>query len=81
MSAHEPADPLALFPLPNTSTDPPMSASAPDLLISRRHRNTRALLTLAAAILLLTPIAAYFWFLHTYGVNAVWYDQWENVGS
>ena len=31
------------------------------------------------ALLLLLSIGMYFWFLHQYGVNAIWYDQWENV--
>lgn len=33
----------------------------------------------AAALLLLIPIALYFWFVHQYGVNAIYYDQWNDV--
>lgn len=31
------------------------------------------------AALLLIPVAIYFWFVHQFGVNAIWYDQWANV--
>lgn len=30
-------------------------------------------------MLLLFPIALYFWFIHQYGVNAILYDQWNDV--
>jgi hypothetical protein len=33
----------------------------------------------AAALLLLLPIALYFGFIHKYGVNAIYYDQWNDV--
>ena len=33
----------------------------------------------AAALLLLIPIGLYFWFIHQYGVNAIYYDQWNDV--
>ncbi len=25
------------------------------------------------------PVIAYFWLIHHYGVNAIWYDQWDDV--
>jgi hypothetical protein len=28
---------------------------------------------------LLIPVAIYLWFIHQYGVNAIWYDQWDNI--
>ena len=31
------------------------------------------------AVLFLIPVALYVWFVHEYGVNAIYYDQWENV--
>jgi hypothetical protein len=31
------------------------------------------------AVLLLIPVALYVWFVHEYGVNAIYYDQWDNV--
>ena len=34
----------------------------------------------AAAVLLLVPVALYFWFIHQYGVNGIFYDQWDNIG-
>jgi hypothetical protein len=33
----------------------------------------------AATLLLLIPVALYFWFIHRYGVNAIYYDQWNDV--
>src|ERR1017187_9885005 len=33
----------------------------------------------AAALLLLIPIALYFWYIHQYGVNSIYYDQWNDV--
>ncbi len=32
-----------------------------------------------AAVLLLIPVAVYFGFIHQYGVNAIYYDQWNDV--
>jgi hypothetical protein len=25
------------------------------------------------------PVIAYFWLIHHYGVNAIWYDQWDDI--
>jgi hypothetical protein len=33
----------------------------------------------AGALLLLLPVALYFWFVHRYGVNAIYYDQWNDI--
>jgi hypothetical protein len=33
----------------------------------------------AGALLLLLPVGLYFWFVHRYGVNGIYYDQWENI--
>ena len=30
-------------------------------------------------LLLLIPIVLYFWYIHRYGVNAIYYDQWNDV--
>ena len=30
----------------------------------------------AAVCVLALPVVVYFWFIHRYNVNAVWYDQW-----
>ena len=38
-----------------------------------------SLLCGAAAVLLLVPVALYFWFIHRYGVNAIYYDQWNDI--
>ncbi len=32
-----------------------------------------------SAVLLFVPAALYFWFIHHYGVNAIYYDQWNDV--
>ena len=32
-----------------------------------------------AGVTLLIPVGLYFWFIHRYGVNAIYYDQWNNV--
>jgi hypothetical protein len=34
---------------------------------------------LVTALLLVIPVTTYFWFIHQFGVNAIWYDQWDNV--
>ena len=31
------------------------------------------------ALLLLIPVATYFWYIHQFGVNAIWFDQWDNI--
>ncbi len=30
-------------------------------------------------LVLLIPAAAYLWFVHSFAVNAIYYDQWDNV--
>ena len=43
-------------------------------------QGTRALIVRPeTAALLFVPVAIYFWFIHQFGVNAIWYDQWDNV--
>ncbi len=39
----------------------------------------RRVLTGLAAFGFLLPVAAYFWFVHQYGVNMIWHDQWDDV--
>jgi hypothetical protein len=34
----------------------------------------------AGALLRLVPVVMYLAFIHEYGVNAIYYDQWENIG-
>ncbi|HXW34196.1 MAG TPA: Ig-like domain-containing protein [Acidimicrobiales bacterium] len=38
-----------------------------------------AVLAAVTGTFLLAPIIVYLWFLHAYGVNAIFYDQWVNV--
>jgi hypothetical protein len=30
-------------------------------------------------LVLLIPAATYLWFVHSFAVNAIYYDQWDNV--
>jgi len=41
---------------------------------------TKSVLLGAGALVLLVPVVMYFAFIHKYGVNAIYYDQWENIG-
>ena len=51
-----------------------------DQLESDIVEGTRALVARReTAALLLIPAIVYFWFVHVYGVNAIWYDQWDNI--
>ncbi len=52
-------------------------AAVPSDTADARGRGTY--LVGAAALLLLIPIASYFWFIHRYGVNTIYYDQWNDV--
>ncbi len=46
----------------------------------RRERSwTRRPAAYLAVFGLAVPVAAYFWFIHQYGVNTIWFDQWEDV--
>lgn len=73
----------------STDAEPAGSSSPPgrqvfvnELRVDIREA-TRALTALAArpeaALLFLIPVAIYFLFIHEYGVNAIWYDQWQDV--
>jgi hypothetical protein len=46
----------------------------------QRRGGAFSILLSAGAVLLLVPIALYVWFIHRYGVNAIYYDQWDNIG-
>ena len=39
----------------------------------------RGLVTSATVALLLIPIVAYFWLIHQYALNIVYYDQWSDI--
>lgn len=47
--------------------------SSPSSALNRSLRWT-------GALLLLVPVVMYFAFIHAYGVNAIYYDQWDNIG-
>jgi hypothetical protein len=53
------------------------AAIAPDVAKTRGRVVT--VFVGASGLLLLIPIALYFWFIHQYGVNAIYYDQWNDV--
>ena len=40
---------------------------------------TRRLLNGLAVLGFALPVVLYFWFIHNYGVNAVWFDQWDDI--
>ena len=40
---------------------------------------TRRLLASLAVLGFPLPVSAYFWFIHHYGVNVIWRDQWSDV--
>jgi hypothetical protein len=46
---------------------------------SARRRAAHALGRPEAFLLLLIPAAIYLWFVHSFAVNAIYYDQWDNI--
>jgi len=44
-------------------------------------KSSRSLVLTTPAVLLAfaLPIAGYFWFIHQYGVNIIYYDQWSDI--
>jgi hypothetical protein len=44
-----------------------------------RTRGRISFTRLETGVLFLIPVALYVWFVHEFGVNAIYYDQWENV--
>jgi hypothetical protein len=66
-------------------TDPVAQRSVPEAhrSLPRRqhetdHPNYRPVTFLTIAGFCV-PIASYFWLIHRYAVNAVWYDQWDDI--
>ena len=41
---------------------------------------TRRGFTWLAALGFVAPLVAYFWFIHQYGANMIWHDQWSDIG-
>jgi hypothetical protein len=63
------------------TVDPPTGVeTAPAPSTTGTRAGAATLFLRAAAVLLLVPVALYFWFIHRYGVNAIYYDQWNDVG-
>ncbi len=46
---------------------------------SEKSQSVRRVLTGLTVLGFVLPVAAYFWFIHNYGVNMIWYDQWWDV--
>ncbi len=46
---------------------------------AQRSPTTRWAITGIGVLGLALPVAAYFWFIHHYGVNTIWNDQWDDV--
>ncbi len=55
------------------------SITEPDSEQTTHPNRTAAVVLEAAAVLLLVPVALYFWYIHRYGVNAIYTDQWNDV--
>ena len=70
---------------PSTGEEPPGSSRPSGLRVLNQLQvdilaGTRAFVNRPeTAVLLLIPVAIYFWFIHQFGVNAIYYDQWDNV--
>jgi len=77
MAKHE-CDPLV--PTVNTSMRSmrPFSSSSTERATTLRH-SSAGLLSLLAVLGFALPASAYLWFVHHYGVNAIWGDQWDDV--
>ena len=60
----------------------PISAPQADSATAARPSRTRGRISFTrpeTAALLLIPVALYVWFVHEFGVNAIYYDQWDNI--
>jgi hypothetical protein len=62
----------------------PISAPQAESTVAAQPSRTRGRISAffsrpETAVLLLVPVALYVWFVHEFGVNAIYYDQWDNV--
>lgn len=57
----------------------PQPGSHPPGLCGDASSRQRHLLRILAVALLLVPMVAYFWLIHRYARNVVFYDQWSDV--
>ena len=48
-------------------------------LPGKRDVPRRVAVGVFTAALFVVPVMAYFWFVHQYSVNTIWYDQWWDV--
>ncbi|HEV3130794.1 MAG TPA: Ig-like domain-containing protein [Acidimicrobiales bacterium] len=62
------------MPAPDPRATPPLDT--PPAHPSQLDRRT---LAFVGALGLALPAAAYFWFIHRYGVNMIWNDQWTDL--
>jgi hypothetical protein len=50
-----------------------------EFAVADARSKSRTVLDGLAVIGFAVPIALYFWFIDHYGVNAIWYDQWDDI--
>ena len=61
------------------SPSPGLSAAANQFELDIVEGTRAFIVRPETAALLLIPVGIYLWFVHSFGVNAIWYDQWDNV--
>ena len=71
---------MAIAGLDLVQSDPvmPLNGTARRMPNARDTIAPRALTALTVVGFAL-PVVAYFWFVHRYGVNAIWLDQWDDI--
>src|SRR5580692_4227349 len=62
----------------------PISAPQAETALAAQPSGTRGRISAfftrpETSVLLLIPVALYIWFVHEFGVNSIFYDQWDNV--
>lgn len=55
------------------------SGSAASVQVGPSVDSKRTVIILVTVVVLILPIAAYFWLIHHYGANVVWLDQWFDI--
>ena len=55
-------------------------SAADHIRVNSAPRSGQTGLTCLGALGMVLPIGAYFWFIHQYSVNVVYWDQWSDIG-